>query len=84
MTGVPQACASTMQMPKSSSAAKTKARAVRTASTSSACGTRPRSSMLGAPAAAAATRFSSGPSPRTTRRREGMARKASTTRSTRL
>ena len=83
-TGVPQACASAMAKPKSSSAAKTKARTVRVASTSSGCDTRPRNSMLGAPAAASATRFSSGPSPSTRRRREGKARKVSTTRSARL
>ena len=84
ITGVPHACASTMAMPKSSSAANTKARAVRMVSTSSFCATRPRSSMFGAPAAASRTRFNSGPSPSTTKRRPGMARNASTTTSTRL
>jgi hypothetical protein len=84
ITGVPQAWASTVAMPKSSSAAKTAARASWVRRTSSGVSTRPRISMLGAPAAAARTGSMFGPSPTTTSRRPGMRRKASATSSTRL
>ena len=79
---MPHAWASTGAMPKSSSAAKTNARADRTCRRRSAADAWPRNVTFG-PALALA-RPISGPSPITTSRRCGMAANASTIRSTRL
>src|SRR6266567_2153328 len=76
ITGVPQACASSGAMPKSSSAAKMNAEAPRNRSRSRWRDTSPVKSTL-VPAAARALR-SPGPSPTTISRRPGIAWKAST------
>ena len=76
-TGVPSACASIGTIPKSSSAAKTKARAVPIRRRSSASGTNPANDVLGP--ASPFSRSASGPSPATIRRKSGSSLNASTT-----
>jgi hypothetical protein len=82
MTGVPHACASTGAMPKSSSAAKTNARARCRWSRRTSIDCCPSTVTLGG--AAARMRASSGPPPITTSRRPRIPANACTTRSTRL
>ena len=84
ITGVPQACASSGAIPKSSFAAKTKARALRISSRISPSVLRPRKRMLDPWRARSFNPDSSGPSPATTSSLSGLFRNASTSRSIRL
>ncbi|MNL27355.1 hypothetical protein D3C87_1489420 [compost metagenome] len=82
MTGVPQACASTTEMPKSSSAANRKARACCMVRRMASNGRWPITCTLGP--AAWRTLSSSGPVPTMTSLRSGILAKASAISGTRL